>query len=130
MERTQIQVAAVGAAGALAPRLATEVGAICARVNELINDLRADVYLAVRMDEFIKMVAGGLDAQVAADDVKKCIKYDSTVKIVEVGGVEVLWLWSGWKLHSLIDYVADMARRYCVILAEAERHEAATEVGP
>jgi hypothetical protein len=97
--------------------------AICKRVRELIDDMRTDVYLAVRLDEFVKMVADSLDAPATADDVKKCIRRDSTVRIVETRDVEVLWLWDGWRLHSLIDHVVDMARRYRAVLTEAERHE-------
>ena len=117
-----IQMPAVGVGGARNP-------VVCAKVRELIDDMRADIFLAVRLDEFVKMVADSLDgdAPVTADDVKKCIRHDSTVRMVSVGDKEVLWLWSGWRLYSLIDHVVNMARRHRAVLAEAERHDVLEE---
>jgi hypothetical protein len=90
--------------------------AICRHVRQWIDDYRSDLYIAVAFDKFIEMVNGYLDAvgqtdKVAKEDVKTCIRYDDTVKIMDVGGKEVLWLWDGWRLHDLIDRAVKLAAR-------------------
>jgi len=92
--------------------------AVCAKVNELIRDMRSDGYLAVRMDEFVRWLNEYVDA--AADDVKECLRYDTTVKIVRTKNAEVMWLWEAWSYYELVEKVVDMAARYRAILAEPE----------
>jgi hypothetical protein len=102
---------------------ARQQNAVCKKARELINDMRADIYLAVRLDEFVRLVADSLDAPVTADDVKACIRHDDTVKIIKMGNAEVLWLWNGWYYHRLVDSVVYMTLRRRAVLAEAERHD-------
>jgi len=93
--------------------------AICSKVGELIRDLRADRYLAIHMDEFVGWVNSRLrlDAEegrggyvkATADDVKECIRYDATVKVVKVKDAEVLWLWESWYYYDLVRGVAEIA---------------------
>jgi hypothetical protein len=107
--------------------------AACSEVKSLIIDMRSDMYLAVRMDEFVESVNNRLrlDAeergqepiQITADDVKRCLKYDDDVKVVaDKNGVEGLWLWSGAYAYLLVDDVAKMALKYGAILAEPEKY--------
>ena len=93
--------------------------AICVKVGELIRDLRADRYLAIHMDEFVGWVNSRLrlDAEegrgeyvkATADDVKECIRYDATVKVVKVKDAEVLWLWESWRYYDLVRDVTEIA---------------------
>jgi hypothetical protein len=106
---------------------------VCAKVNELISDLREDKYLAVRMDEFVRWLnkrmqleaeeRGEVAVKASAEDVKECIRYDTTVKVVKTKDAEVLWLWEAWYYYELIDKIADMARRYRSIIADPESDE-------
>jgi hypothetical protein len=116
MNKTQIQMATAGVAGARGGP-GNRTPAICAKVNELIRDLRADKYLAIHMDEFVEWVNTRLQLdeegrgwiRVTADDVKECIRYDATVKVVKVKDTEVLWLWEGWYYYELVRSVAETA---------------------
>ena len=95
----------------------------CAKINELIRDMRSDGYLAVRMDEFVRRVNEVLEdagMKATAEDVKECLRYDTTVKIVMIKNAEVMWLWESLKYYELVEKVADMAARYRAILADPE----------
>jgi len=95
--------------------------AICAKINELIRDMRSDGYLAVRLDELVGRANAELEAvKATADDVKECLRYDTTVKIVRTKNAEVMWLWESWNYYELVEKVADMAARYRSVLAEPE----------
>jgi hypothetical protein len=95
---------------------------VCGEVRGLISDMRSDGYLAVRVDEVVKIInealrdaaeEGGLKAaEVTAEVVKRCLKHDDTVEIVSKGGREVLWLWGGWYIHELIDMAVKLAAKY------------------
>jgi hypothetical protein len=96
---------------------------VCSYVRDLIHDLRDDMFLAMRLDDFVDEVNYRIKADAewnhveppavaTADDVKQCIKYYDDVKIIDSGGVEVLWLWSGWYAYYLTEAVARVARRY------------------
>jgi 2',3'-cyclic-nucleotide 2'-phosphodiesterase (5'-nucleotidase family) len=72
------------------------------------------MYMAVALDRFIEIINGYLDTigekgEITKEDVKTCIKYDDTVKIMDVNGKEVMWLWYGWRLHDLMHRVAKVA---------------------
>jgi hypothetical protein len=111
-------VAAERAAGASAGAW-QQNPAICSKVGELIRDLRADRYLAIHMDEFVGWVnerlrldaeeGRGVFVKATADDVKKCIRYDATVKVVKAKDAEVLWLWESWSYYDLVRAVAEIA---------------------
>jgi len=92
--------------------------AVCAKINELIRDMRSDGFLAIRMDEFVRWLNKYVDA--VADDVKECLRHDTTVKIVRTKNAEVMWLWESWNYYELVEKVADMAARYRSVLAEPE----------
>jgi 2',3'-cyclic-nucleotide 2'-phosphodiesterase (5'-nucleotidase family) len=99
--------------------------AICKHVKRWIDSYRSDLYLAVALEKFAAMVNGYLDAageavRITKDDVKTCIKYDDTVRVVDVNGREVLWLWSGWRLYDMIDRVAEVASKEGEVAAVSE----------
>ena len=109
------QVAPQGA-GALAG--ARQQNPACKYIRQWIDDLRGDMYMAVALDRFIHLVNGYLEAvaqdsietvKITKEDVYACLKYDGTVKIMDVDGREVLWLWGGWRLHDLMHKVAEAA---------------------
>jgi hypothetical protein len=120
-------VAAAGAPGAVGARLATEAAPMCKAVGELIGDLRSDLYLAVRLSEFVKVLnerikvdaeERGIEAvEVSEKDVKECLKYRDDVKVVDSKGVEVLWLWDGWRMYDLISRIAEVAVEEKEVLA-------------
>ena len=87
---------------------------VCGEVRWLISDMRSDGYLAVRIDGFVELVNETLrdGRKATTEDVKRCLKYDDTVKIIDVDGREVLWLWGGWYMHTLIDRLAELAVKY------------------
>jgi hypothetical protein len=112
--------------------------AICAKVDELISDLRADKYLAIRMDEFVGWVnmrlqldEKGRVVKATANDVKECIRYDTTVKVVNVKDAEVLWLWESWRYYDLVRSVADVAAetRAALVVPESSDEEYSDDCG-
>jgi len=132
MQAQKTEVAGVSPAGASGgarqqnPPNQKEI--VCRHVRDLIDDMRSDMYLAVRLNEFVKLVnerikayaeERGVEAvEVAEEDVKRCIRYYDEVKIVDD---DVLWLWGGWYAYYLVEKVADMARKYGSVLAEPEK---------
>ena len=92
--------------------------AVCAKINELIRDMRSDGFLAIRMDEFVRWLNEHVKA--TADDVKGCLRYDNTIKIVKTKSAEVIWLWESWRYYELVEKAVDMAARYRAILADPE----------
>jgi hypothetical protein len=107
---------------------------ICRHVHQLIDDLRTDLFLAVRLDEFVKDVnerikidaeERGIEAVEASErDVIECIKRYDDVKVTDLNDVKVLWLWAGWYSYYLIEKIADMAKKYRRVLAEPEKYDA------
>jgi hypothetical protein len=91
---------------------------VCRALEQVIADMRSDGYLAVRLDEFVRWLNKHVEA--TADDVKECLRYDTTVKIVRTKNAEVMWLWESWNYYELVEKVADMAARYRAVLAEPE----------
>jgi len=112
------QVAPQGA-GALAG--ARQQNPACKYIRQWVDDLRGDMYMAVALDRFIHLVNGYLETvaqernvetvKITKEDVYTCLKYDDTVKIMDVNGREVLWLWGGWRLHEMIDRIAELAAK-------------------
>jgi hypothetical protein len=113
---------------------------VCREVNNLVSDLRSDLVLAMRMDEFVGTVNRGLQVgaelrgealqlMATPEHVKHCLKHDDSVKIIvaEDGG-EALWLWGGWYMHHLVYRVTRNALRYGTILAEAEKYDDVEEL--
>ncbi len=111
---------------------AVVVPKVCSKVTELIHDMRSDLYMAVRIDELVKTVndvlrleaeeRGQEAAAVTAEDVKRCLKYDDTVRVVGDGDGETVWLWGGSYMFMLTDKAAKMALRYGAALMEAEEY--------
>jgi hypothetical protein len=98
---------------------------VCGEVNELINVMRSAVVLAIRMDEFVMWVNralrySGEAVEATAEDVKGCIRYDPTVKVVEKDGREVLWLWESHYYYELAEKATRIARMYRSVLAEPD----------
>jgi len=92
------------------------VATICKHVNRWIDSYRSDLYVAVALDKFVEMLndflkAVGENLDVAKEDVKRCLRWDDTVKVVDVDGREVLWLWGGWRLYDMIIRVAKYAAK-------------------
>jgi hypothetical protein len=107
---------------------------ICSKVQNLIDDMRSDIIVAVRMDAFVDWVRDSLSVEaeergeeIAREDVAACLKLDPTVRIINVDGVEVVWLWSGGYLNELINRVAAAARRYAVMLVDPQNYDEADE---
>ena len=91
------------------------VATICKHVNRWIDSYRSDLYVAVALDKFVEMINGflkatGEDIDVTKEDVKRCLRWDD-IKVVDVDGREVLWLWGGWRLYDLIDRAAKYAAK-------------------
>jgi len=80
-------------------------------VRQTLDDLRSDLFAALTLD-FFAIYASEPGMRITKEDVKACLKYDDTVKIVDVNGKEVVWLWNGWRLHDFVDRVIDMAKNY------------------
>jgi hypothetical protein len=94
--------------------------AVCVYIRRWIDSLRSDLYVAVSIERLLHLLNGYLEevgeddldvAKVAKEDLKRCLKYDDTVKFVETKKGEVLWLWDGWRLHNLIDRIVEMASK-------------------
>ena len=86
--------------------------------------MRSDVYLAVRLDELVSRVNAKLETvKATAEDVKECLRYDNTIKIIKTKSVEVIWLWESWRYYELVEKVADMVARYRAVLADPENLE-------
>jgi len=114
MANKNSQVAAAGAAGAQAG--ARQQNPACRHVKQWIDNYRSDLYVAVALDKLVKMINDYLDTigekgGISKEDVKMCLKYDDTVKIVEVDNKEVLWLWHGWRLYDLMHKAARVAAK-------------------
>jgi hypothetical protein len=93
---------------------------VCRRVKQLIDDLRDELYVALTLDVFVIYVNDpGLPA-VTKEDVKACLKYDDTVKIVNVNGKEIVWLWDGQRLYEFVDRAVNLASEYseAVVIGE------------
>jgi hypothetical protein len=96
---------------------------ICRYIYQWIDDLRNDLYVAVRIDRFLQLANGYLEEvgvddidgeleSVSESDLKECIKYDSTVKIVKArDGTEVLILWGDWRLYDLVNKIIEVAAK-------------------
>jgi len=121
MANKNSQVPAAGAGGAQAGAR-QQNPAVCAEVKNWIDDLRRDMYMAMVLDRFIDLVNGYLETvaqehgaeavKIAKDDVGACLKYDDTVKIVKAkNGVEVLWLWGGWRLYEVVDRIIEFTAK-------------------
>jgi hypothetical protein len=114
MTQNNSQVAA-NAAGAQAGARQQNPAA-CKHVRHWIDDYRSDLYIAVALDKLIEMINGYLNTigekgEITKEDIKMCLRYDDTVRIVSVGDKEVLWLWHGWRLYGLMDKVAELATK-------------------
>jgi cellulose biosynthesis protein BcsQ len=133
MPNTGINVAAERAAGAVGAGPATEQAPICREVQSVIDDMRSDIIVAVRMDEFVDWINSHISvaaeergeevAEISREDVVACLRNDPTVKIINVGGVEVVWLWGGGYLDELVNRAAAAARKYRVVLVEPEKYD-------
>jgi len=97
---------------------------VCRALEQVIADMRSDVYLAVRLDELVSRVNAKLETvKATAEDVKECLRYDNTIKIIKTKSVEVIWLWESWRYYELVEKVADMVARYRAVLADPENLE-------
>jgi hypothetical protein len=92
---------------------------ICEKVDDLISSLRSDLYLALQLDQFVAMI-NDPEPKVTETDVKACVKFDDTIKIVRVGDREIMWLWGGWRLYRLIDEILELASKYGEIVVIPE----------
>jgi hypothetical protein len=129
MPNKTIEVAAAEAAGALGGARQRNPP-ICEKIRQTIEDMRSDVYLAVAVEQFVKFINESLSieaeergveaVEVTADDVKACIKGDDTIRIIEKGGKEVLWLWGGAYMRVLVDRVIEWAVEYGEVTAYGE----------
>jgi hypothetical protein len=115
-----------------APEADARTAEVCSKVAGLIDDMRSDVYLAVRIDRFVEAVNNALQVeaeergketmQATAEDVKKCLIHDESVKIVSAGGHEVLWLWNGEAyVNLLMDKAVKMALTYKAVVSDPEK---------
>jgi hypothetical protein len=118
-----------GAQPEAAPEADARIAEVC---SKLIDDMRSDVYLAVRIDHFVEAINNALQVeaeergkepiQATAEDVKKCLMHDKSVKIVSAGGHEVLWLWNGEAyVNLLMDKAVKMALTYKAVVSDPEK---------
>jgi len=111
--------------------------AACAEIRNQIISLRQDMYIAISLDEFVKIVndyfkvvaeeRGVEPVKVGKEDVKACIRYDDDVEIIKTRGGEALWLWSGAYMHIFMQEVAKLAVKYSDVMVwyRAEEGEGA-----
>jgi len=93
--------------------------AICKYIYQWIDDLRSDIYIAVRVDRFLELINGYLQEtsgdgveKVTEDDLKTCTRFDDSITIAKArDGTEVLLLWSGWRLYDLVSMIIETATR-------------------
>jgi hypothetical protein len=81
----------------------------CGQIKQLIGELRSEMFLALTLDKFIDYV-NVPELSITKDDVETCLKQDSRVKIINVGGKEVVWLWND--LQEFINRIIDIASIY------------------
>ncbi|MFZ8811042.1 MAG: hypothetical protein ACO2PN_23405 [Pyrobaculum sp.] len=94
---------------------------ICQQARQLVDDMRADLYLAVALEEFARYINEFYEVEaekVTVDEVRSCIENYNEVKIVEVGGKEVIWLWGGRYAYMLEKMAVEWAAKYREVLAE------------
>jgi hypothetical protein len=130
--QTKIEIVPAGAGGASGGAW-QQNPPVCEVVRQTIDNMRSDVFLAVVLDEFVKYVNQHFEAEaemgrgeaitVTVDDVKACIRHDDTIKIVEKDGKEVLWLWGGAYVQTLIEKVVEWAVEYREVLAYVESRD-------
>jgi len=91
---------------------------VCVYIRRWIDSLRGDLYVAVSAERLLELMNGYLEevgeddldvSEVTKEDLKRCLKHDDTIRFATKDGKEVLWLWGGWRLHSLIDRVIEIA---------------------
>jgi hypothetical protein len=93
---------------------------ICKHIKEWIDGYRSELYLAVALDKLLDLMNSYLEdvgindiPEITKEDVKTCLKNDSTVKIITVkDGGEVLWLWDGPYLSDMINKIAELTDRW------------------
>jgi 2',3'-cyclic-nucleotide 2'-phosphodiesterase (5'-nucleotidase family) len=117
------KVAAERAAGALAGAW-QQNPAVCSEVKKWIDNFRSDMVMAVSLDNFVNTVneyleVVGLSVKITREDVYACLKHDGTIRVMDVDGKEVLWLWDGWRLYSLMHKAAKMAAKEGEVAAVA-----------
>jgi hypothetical protein len=110
-----------GASGGLATEPRVGISDVCKYVKRWVDDLRSDMYVAITTEKLLELMNGylkevgedDLDVEtVTEDDLKTCLRYDDTVRIVRTkDNVDVLLLWSGWRLYDLIDRVIETTAR-------------------
>lgn len=128
MVQQGLNMPAVEAGGALAGARQRNP-AICKHVNQLIDDMRSDMYMAVRIDEFVKLVnerlriEEGNATEATVYDVVTCLRYDPTVKVYITANSIVLWLWSDWMLHRLINEAVDAAEKHREVMVSYREGE-------
>jgi hypothetical protein len=132
MPNMGINVAAEGAAGALGGARQRNPP-ICREVQNVIDDMRSDIIVAVRMDAFVDWINSRVNvgaeergeevAEITKEDVAACLKLDPTIKMLNIDGVEVVWLWGGGYLDELINRAAAAARKYRVMLVDPEKYD-------
>jgi hypothetical protein len=92
--------------------------ATCVYIRRWIDSLRSNLHLAVSVEKLLDLMNGYLEevgeddldiSKVTKEDLKRCLKYDDTVKFIETKKGEVLWLWDGWRLHNLINRIIEVA---------------------
>jgi len=98
------------------PKLTPTEKPACRHVKQLISDMRSDKYLAIRLDEFAKIINDVV--AISEEEVRECLKHDVSVKIIN----DVLWLWGDSYMHMLITEIVDMTHKYGGVLAEAEKY--------
>jgi len=103
----------------MAQKQNSQTVSVCTQIRQWIADLRSDLYAALSLDWLISLVNDS-EVAVTKDDVKTCLKYDDTVKIIDANGREVLWLWGGSYLYDFVDKVADLASKYGEAMVIAE----------
>jgi len=84
---------------------------VCERVKQLIDELREELFVALTLDIFIIYLNDPWRPKLTRDDVKTCLRYDNRIKIVNVGGKEILLLWND-DLQEFVSRAVGMASIY------------------
>ena len=121
---------AAGARGSPATESPTQIKElICKYTKQLIDDMRSDMYLAVRIEEFLDILSGRINVEleeqgkkpIKIDDriVMECLYRDKRVEVHRYVNTYILWLWNE-EMEVLKSMILNDAYKYRAVLTATE----------